>query len=375
MKRSLWEKGIREKRPMKRLVAGALVIWFAGWTIGFGPGIARAEPAPPWAPWQPPTPSPVGDAATAKVVYALGGARPPSLDWWYYTNRAGEGFFPHAKRNLIDYPAEAPFSWMPTWLLPGPRDNVTIGVAATQATNSLKAAIRHGTEPAAAVGLSQGSLALDQAQAQLANDPAAPPPDKLQFTTFGDPSGTNAFGNSLLRSIFRPGDYIPFIDYTMPQQIDSQYDSNRIFAAYDGLADFPDRPDNLLALINCAFGGVIGHSPAAFVKPDQIPAQNIRTAVNSRGATTTTYMIPLNHLPMTLPLRYLGWSDETVDLIDAVLQPQIDAAYSHNDNVLTRPISVDPINGMDPIATMDPGMRDSIENTFSSVRDILNPPG
>jgi diacyltrehalose acyltransferase len=360
---------------MKRLIAAALAAFIVGSAGGFGPGVAISDPGYPFDnPWMPPTPSPVGEAATAKVVYALGGARPPAFDWWYYTNRAGEGFFPHAKRDLIDYPAGAPFAWMPTWLMPGPRHNVTIGEAATQATNSLDRAIHRGTEPAAAVGLSQGSLALDQAQARLANDPKAPPPDQLQFTTFGDPSGVNGWGKSLLASIFRPGSYIPVIDYTMPQQAESQYDSNRIFAAYDGFAEFPDRPDNLLALLNCAFGAAIGHTPASFIKPDQIPPQNIRTIVNSRGATTTTYMIPVNHLPLTLPLRYLGWSDALVDQIDAVLQPQIDAAYSHNDNIFARPTSVDPVNGMDPVASVDPGMREGIESTFAQIRALLPPP-
>lgn len=360
---------------MKRLIAGALTALTVGTAGALGPAVAAAEPGNPWDnPFLPPTPSPVGEAANAKVVYALGGARPPAFDWWFYTNRAGNGFYPNAKRDLIDYPAGAPFSWMPTWLVPGPRDKVTIGEAATQATNSLNGAVHRGTEPAAAVGLSQGSLALDQVQARLATDPTAPSPDKLQFTTFGDPSGTNGYGKSFLASIFRPGSYIPIIDYRMPEKPDSQYNSNRVFAAYDGLADFPDRPDNLLALLNCAAGAAIGHTPAAFIRPDQIPPQNVRTTVNSRGATETTYMIPVNHLPLTLPLRYLGWSDEMVDQMDAMLQPQIDAAYSHNDNMLSRPVSVDPVNGMDPVATVDPGMRAGIEKTFAQLRDLFGPP-
>lgn len=43
----------------------------------------------------------------------------------------------------------------------------------------------------------------------------------------------------------------------------------------------------------------------------------------------------MNHLPLTLPLRYLGMSDAEVDQIDSVLQPQIDAAYARNDNWFT----------------------------------------
>ena len=356
---------------MTRLVAGALTALLVGSVGGFGPHVATGDPG---FGWLPPVPSPVGGASTAKVVYAVGGARPPGLDWAFYTNKAGENFFPGARRELIDYPAGAMFSWVPTFVLPGPRDMTTIGNAADVAVSNLDKAVHHGSGPGAAVGLSQGGLALDKEQARLANDRSAPPPDKLTFTTFGDPSGTQGFGTSFLASFFKPGDYIPIVDYTMPQRPDSQYDSNRVFAAYDGFADFPDRMDNLLALINSAFGAAIGHTPAAFVRPDQIPPQNIRTTVNSRGATETTYMIPVNHLPMTLPLRYLGWSDAKVDQIDAVLAPQIDAAYAHNDNPATKPIAMDPVNGLDPLGPVDPAFRDSILNAFAQLRAILPPP-
>ena len=213
---------------MKRLLAGALTVGLVGSAGGFGTGVATAEPAYP-SDTSPsaPTPSPVGDGSKAQVVYALGGARPPGIPWVDYTNRAGNEYFPNAKRDLIDYPAGAPFSWVPSMFLPQvySPDRVTIGVAAKDATKSLDTAIRNGTAPAAVVGLSQGTLALDQEQARLANDPNAPPPDKLQFTTIGDPTGSHAFGKSFLAGIFPPGSYIPFIDYTMPKPVESQYDT------------------------------------------------------------------------------------------------------------------------------------------------------
>jgi diacyltrehalose acyltransferase len=364
---------------MKRLVAGVLAVGVVGAAGGLGAGVALADPVlrddthPPHTA-NDTTPSPVGDGATAQVVYALGGARAPGIPWYDYTMRAGSQYFPTAKRDLIDYPAGAPFSWMPDFLLPpGPRDNVSIGVAAKDATRSLDTAIRNGSAPAAAVGLSQGTLALDQEQARLANDPKAPPPDKLQFTMIGDPIGHNAFGQSFLTGIFKPGDYIPLIDYTVPPRVDSQYDTNKVVATYDGLADFPDRPDNLLAGANALAASAIVHTPAAFTGPQDVPPQNIRTVVNSKGAKETSYLIPVNHLPLTLPLRYLGFSPGFVDQIDAALQPQIDAGYSRYDNPLNRPVSVDPVHGMDPIGSLDPATRGSIEDAFATVRSFMPP--
>jgi len=169
------------------------------------------------------------------------------------------------------------------------------------------------------------------------------------------------------------GSYIPLIDYTMPKQVDSQYNSNRVIATYDGLSDFPDRPDNLWADANAFAAAAIVHTPAAFTGPGDVPPQNMKTTVNSKGATTTTYLIPVNHLPLTLPLRYLGFSPGFVDQIDAVLQPQIDAGYSRYDNPLNRPTSVDPAHGMDPIGSLDPATRNSIEDTFNTVRSFMPP--
>lgn len=154
--------------------------------------LGHLRPPLRWATLQPPKSSTPSGRANA------------GHSWYEYTNQAGSQYFPNAKHDLIDYPAGAAFSWWPTMLLPpgSHQDNMTVGVAVKDGTNSLDNAIHHGTDPAAAVGLSQGSLVLDQEQARLANDPTAPAPDKLQFTTFGDPTGRHAFGASFLARIF-----------------------------------------------------------------------------------------------------------------------------------------------------------------------------
>ena len=58
----------------------------------------------------------------------------------------------------------------------------------------------------------------------------------------------------------------------------------------------------------------------AFTNPSMVPAKNIRTTVNSKGATTTTYMIPEQHLPLVLPFKYLGVDEATLNKLDGVLQ-------------------------------------------------------
>lgn len=364
---------------MRRLLAGVVTVGVVGAAGGLGTGVAIAEPR--WVdPIFPPAPAPVGPAAPAQEVYALGGARAPGIPWYDYTNRAGAEYFPNAKRNLVDYPAGAPFSWVPSMFLPADtkRDDMSIGEAATVATNNLSRALsadtgKPGTRPAAVVGLSQGTLGLDGEMVRLANDPKAPPRDQLTFTEIGNPIGHHGFGQSFLTGVFKPGDYIPFIDYTVPPRVDSQYDQNKVVATYDGLADFPDRPGNIISGLNAFAASAIVHTPAAFTGPGDVPPQNIKTVVNSKGATETTYLIPVNHLPMTLPLRYLGMSPGFVDQIDATLQPIVDAGYSRYDDPMNRPVSVDPVHGMDPIGILDPATRNTIEDTFATVRSFLPP--
>ena len=181
------------------VVGGAMALSIVGASGGLGTGAAAADPVFPWDNThlrRHPSVTP----RTRRSFTRWGGARAPGIPWYDYTMRAGSEYCPNSKRELIDYPAGAPFSWMPSFFLPpGPRDEVTIGEAARQATNSLDTVVlAGGPEPAVAVGLSRGTLALDQVQVRLANDPKAPPPDQLTFTTIGDPTGTHAFGQSFL---------------------------------------------------------------------------------------------------------------------------------------------------------------------------------
>ena len=90
--------------------------------------------------------------------------------------------------------------------------------------------------------------------------------------------------------------------------MESQYDTYSFVSAYDSIADWPDRTDNWMSLLNSIAGLATGHTAVAFTNPRNVPARNIRTTVNSRGGRTTTFMIPEQHLPLVMPFKYLGWT-------------------------------------------------------------------
>ena len=90
--------------------------------------------------------------------------------------------------------------------------------------------------------------------------------------------------------------------------------------------------------------------------------------MNSRGGTTTTYLIPEEHLPLVLPFKYLGSPQDTLNQLDAILLPRVNAGYSRNDDPATAPVQVDPVRGFDPAEVTAPAN----EATFSGSDDPLS---
>lgn len=128
----------------------------------------------------------------------------------------------------------------------------------------------------------------------------------------GNPLARHPFGESFLTQNFPVGSVVPSLDYRMPAPVESQYDTYQFISPYDSIADWPDRPDNWMSVANAIVGLFTGHTAVAFTEPLNVPQQNIRTTVNSRGAKTTTYMVPEEHLPLVLPFKYLGVPKETL---------------------------------------------------------------
>ncbi|OBK74670.1 acyltransferase PE [Mycobacterium sp. 1274761.0] len=378
---------------MRRLLASLTALVITGGAGLFGVGVASADDtqsgwtADHGAPDNGPPP-----LGTPGRGYALGGAHVLGIPYDEYIKRTGAEWFPGLDRQIVDYPAGQVQGHVLERLFPGIGrlddnfpgigiDGPSIGESVDEGAPNTIRAIRQGG-PGTVIGLSEGAMVLNEVQAQLANDPTAPPPDKLSFAMYGDPVAKHAFGESFLTQMFPVGSVVPALDYRIPAPVESQYDTYQFVSAYDSIADWPDRPDNWMSLANAVVGLATGHTAVAFTNPSMVPPQNIRTNVNSKGAKTTTYMIPEQHLPLVLPFKYLGVDEGTLNRLDGVLKPMVDAGYSRNDDPLTAPITVDPVNGYDPAAVTAPatqaafgGGSDPVSQLLSGMQYVLNHQG
>ncbi|MGB0436020.1 MAG: acyltransferase PE, partial [Mycobacterium sp.] len=349
---------------MTRLLAVGTALTTIGAAGCFGLGIAAADETPV-VPWSPETGAEgQSSLGTPGKSYVLGGARVLGVAYDEYVEQTGTKWFPGLDQQTVDYPAGQVQGRTLERLFPGigqldafypglGLNGPSVGESVAVGTPNVIGAIREGG-PGTAMGLSEGAMVLNSAKAELAYDPAAPPPDQLSFATYGDPLARHPFGESFLTQNFPVGSVVPSLDYRMPPPVESQYDTYQFISPYDSIADWPDRPDNVMSVANAIVGLFTGHTAVAFTEPSNVPPQNIRTTVNSRGAKTTTYFIPEEHLPLVLPLKYLGVPKETLIELDAVLKPYVDAGYSRNDDPATAPITVDPVNGYDPAEVTAP---------------------
>jgi diacyltrehalose acyltransferase len=150
-------------------------------------------------------------------------------------------------------------------------------------------------------------------------------------------------------------------------------------AAYDSIADFPDRPDNMFAFANTLLGLATGHTAVAFTNASMVPPGNIRTTINSRGGKDTTIMVPQEHLPLVMPLKYIGIPEDTLNKLDAILIPRVNAGYIRNDDPATAPVQVDPAHGFDPAVVTAPtnqatfgGGADPLSQAISGALSVLS---
>ena len=69
-----------------------------------------------------------------------------------------------------------------------------------------------------------------------------------------------------------------------------------------------------------------------------------------------------------MPFKYLGFDEGTLNQLDAILLPRVNAGYSRNDDPATTPVQVDPVRGFDPLEITAPAN----EATFGGGSDPMS---
>lgn len=94
-----------------------------------------------------------------------------------------------------------------------------------------------------------------------------------------------------------------------------------VVGQYDGAADFPAYPTDLLALANAALGVLYVHA--------QYQNLNVNDAVSQgQYGDTAYYMIPTKLLPLLQPLAQLGVPSPILAALDAPLRVLVEAGYN-----------------------------------------------
>jgi hypothetical protein len=272
------------------VVALAMVFWL------FGPGV---------------------QFASAATVLMVGGAGQPVLSEDQMAavlapRYAGDTRVP------VEWPAQA---WPQTGLT-----SLTMGQSVADGIEPLEEAIDETSGPTVVLGISQGSLVVDAVQRRLAAEGTT---SGLTFVTIADMNR----GNGIFTH-FR-GVYIPILDYTPQPEPVTRFHTIVVAKEYDGWADFPDRPWNLLATMNAIAGsgivpGFAGvHDATVSADLSQVPKKETQ---NSLGGVTTSYLVPTRDLPLLQPLRDWGVPKPFVDTVNNLLKPVVDAGYSRNDS-------------------------------------------
>lgn len=202
----------------------------------------------------------------------------------------------------------------------------SIGIGVTNLTAAIDTALKQlsrdangnviNGEKVTVVGLSAGSLVVNEVMRNMVASGQLADPDDIQFIVVEDSSRQELIKNSTK--------YSTKLNYTYQPAPVTPYDVVVVTGEYDGFADFPDRPWNALAVANAMAGAILVHVPVMYGGLGSVPAKNITVETNAKGGTTTHYLVPT----ATLPLVQLN---PKLKSQEAALKAKIDAGYSRND--------------------------------------------
>ncbi|MGY4709899.1 PE-PPE domain-containing protein [Mycolicibacterium sp. CBM1] len=143
-----------------------------------------------------------------------------------------------------------------------------------------------------------------------AADPAtAPDPARVSWVSIGNPE--NRYGGKRPKSAAAP-DWLP---------ADTAYPGTEVIRQYDGWADWPDDPRNLLAVANAVAGMFSVHSNYRQVDLNDPANVHYTPEVDGQPGNVTYAWVPTKTLPL------VAWAGPLAPALDNALRPVIEKAY------------------------------------------------
>lgn len=251
----------------------------------------------------------------------------------------------------VDYPAEF-------WPLTGAIDGPTYGESVQTGLANLDEATEDDVEGGYQIfGYSQSAVIISLYMREH--------PDAANtYILLSNPMRPN--GGILQRFAFIGN--IPILDIPMSgaTPTEGEFTAYDITRQYDGWADFPTNPLNVLATVNAIMG--IYYLHGQYLQVDPADLQDPSTDVDVYNQTTY-YTLDTPILPLLLPLQQAGVPDAVLAGLDAPLRVLVEAGYDRGTSP-GQPTGINIFYGPDPItlganvlAAIPVGIDDGIEQT------------
>ncbi|MCW2589861.1 MAG: hypothetical protein JWQ86_2288 [Mycobacterium sp.] len=214
----------------------------------------------------------------------------------------------------------------PWWKLSGLFD-LTIDQSLRAGVADLETAMtKYGNDHLVIYGYSQGAAVVVMEKRKLAEQyPAGTTAPDIEFVLGGDTNLPNGGLNSRF-----PGLYVPVLDLSFngPEPTDTQFHTDVITRQYDGAADFPLYPLNVVADLNAVLGFVYLHTHGFDVS--LAPDASTSSAFQGTHGDTSYYFFATQDLPLFAPLRTLGVPEALIDVAEPFFRAIVELGYDRS---------------------------------------------
>jgi hypothetical protein len=214
----------------------------------------------------------------------------------------------------------------PWWKLSGLFD-LTIDQSIQAGVADLETAMtKYGNDHLVIFGDSQGAAVVVLEKRKLAEQyPAGTTAPDIEFVLAGDTNLPNGGLNARF-----PGLYIPVLDLSFngPEPTDTQFKTVTINRQYDGAADFPLYPLNVIADLNAVLGFLYLHTHPFDVS--LAPDPSTSPAFQGTHGDTSYYFFETQDLPLFAPLRMFGVPESLIDVVEPFFRAIVELGYDRS---------------------------------------------